>query len=115
MSKRASCGTWWGGGIEPRCARSHATSCAGLSAVPACLLCRGARGSAAGLLRMRIAQADKDVATLATLRDYSGTTTTGGKAVIVPHSVQSMGPVVRVVAFDLGAVIRREEVVAIRQ
>ena len=26
---------------------------------------------------MRIAQADKDVATLATLRDYSGTTTTG--------------------------------------
>jgi len=57
---------------------------------------------------MRIAQADKDVATLATLRDYSGTTTTGGKAVIVPHSVQSMGPVVRVVAFDLGDVIRGE-------
>ena len=42
------------------------------------------------------------------LRDYSGTTTTGGKAVIVPHSVQSMGPVVRVVAFDLGDVIRGE-------
>jgi hypothetical protein len=54
---------------------------------------------------MCIAQGDKDVTTSATLRNDSGTTTTDGTAVVVPHSVQRMEPVKMVVECMLGDVI----------
>ena len=53
---------------------------------------------------MCLAQGEKDVTTSATRRDDCGRTTTGGTAVVVPHSVQRMEPVAMVVAFMLGDV-----------